>query len=555
MNRTRGTVVGLLAGVVTLLWPGTAWNAPGAEDAVPQLFQHSSRCQACHNGLTAPDGRDVSVGVDWRSSMMANAARDPYWQGAVRREITDHPAAQAAIEDECTKCHLPMARFLHREIDEQGVLFDHLTGIQDPGLTTLGMDGVSCTLCHQIQADNLGEEASLVGGFEIDTATAWGSRAIRGPFEVDEGRTRIMNSASEFDPTAGPQMKSSDLCATCHTLITHALGPGGVVIGELPEQVPYQEWEHSAYFETRSCQQCHMPALEQPAAISSVWPQDRDGVSPHVFHGGNFVIPRMLNEHRAELGTVALPAEQSATADRSAAHVQAKAAEVTVDDVVIEEGQLVAEITVRNRAGHKFPTAYPSRRAWLHVSVDDAGGQRLFESGAFAQDGSIEGNDNDQDASSFEPHHLEITRGDQVQIYEPILTDVGGEVTTGLLSATAYAKDNRLLPEGFDKTTAHEWVDVHGLARDDADFTASGDTTRYRVDLGGAAGPFHVSVELWFQPIGYRWAENFRGTDAVETQRFVGYYDEMAATSAVVVAEAAVRVDEPPPPAVEEETD
>ena len=30
--------------------------------------------------------------------MMANSAKDPYWQAGVRREVMDHPQAQAAIE-------------------------------------------------------------------------------------------------------------------------------------------------------------------------------------------------------------------------------------------------------------------------------------------------------------------------------------------------------------------------------------------------------------------------------------------------------------------------
>lgn len=37
-------------------------------------FQTSDRCIACHNGLTIRSGRDVSIGFDWRSSIMANAA-------------------------------------------------------------------------------------------------------------------------------------------------------------------------------------------------------------------------------------------------------------------------------------------------------------------------------------------------------------------------------------------------------------------------------------------------------------------------------------------------
>ena len=40
-----------------------------------------------------------------------------------------------------------------------------------------------------------------------------------------------------------------------------------------------------------------------------------------------------------------------------------------------------------------------------------------------------------------------------------------------------------------------------------------------------------------YQPIGYRWAENLRAYDAPETQRFVRYYQSMAAASALVIAE------------------
>ena len=65
-------------------------------------------------------------------------------------------------------------------------------------------------------------------------------------------------------------------------------------------------------------------------------------------------------------------------------------------------------------------------------------------------DGSISGNDNDADRSRFEPHYTEISEPGQVQIYEPIMADSQGKVTTGLLSAVRYVKDNRILPNGFD---------------------------------------------------------------------------------------------------------
>jgi hypothetical protein len=47
-----------------------------------------------------------------------------------------------------------------------------------------------------------------------------------------------------------------------------------------------------------------------------------------------------------------------------------------------------------------------------------------------------------------------------------------------------------------------------------------------------------VAVELWYQPIGFRWAHNLGAYSASEPQRFVRYYEQAAQKSAVVLAKA-----------------
>ena len=116
-------------------------------------------------------------------------------------------------------------------------------------------------------------------------------------------------------------------------------------------------------------------------------------------------------------------------------------------------GRLEADVLVRNLGGHKLPTAYPSRRVWLAVTVENGAGRLVFSSGQVEATGAIAGNDNDQDGSRVEPHYCEIRSEDQVQIYEAIMATPAGTVTTGVLSAVSYVKDNRLLPRGFDKRT------------------------------------------------------------------------------------------------------
>jgi cytochrome c551/c552 len=399
---------------------------------------------------------------------------------------------------------------------------------------------VSCTLCHQIGPDRLGTPESFVGNFAL--ARPEGAPRMFGPFDVDAGRTAIMRSATGVQPANAEHIQRSEVCATCHTLITEAFGPSGEVVGRLPEQVMYLEWRHSAYAKDRSCQSCHMPRVTA-TPIASVTGEARDHLAKHAFLGGNVFMLRMLNRHRDELGVVAPSVELDASAGATLRQLQAETATISVARASAAGGELTAVVAVRNLTGHKLPTGYPSRRAWLHVTVRDAGGRVIFESGAVGPNGAIAGNDNDAEASRFEPHFQEIRRSDQVQIYESIMADPSGSVTTGLLRATRYLKDNRLLPDGFDKRTAEPDIAVHGEALGDADFLAGTDAVRFVVPLSGASGPFRIEAELRFQTIAFRWADNLRRYDAPEPKRFVTFYDGMAGSSSVVLASAVAIVE------------
>ncbi len=502
-------------------------------------FHTSDRCLACHNGLTTSTGEDVSIGFDWRASIMANSSRDPYWHASVRRETLDHPQAKADVEDECSICHMPITRYEAKLHGEKGQIFSHLPFDQDKKQSAQAADGVTCSVCHQIGKEGLGTDASFNGGFVVDPPKSKNDHPEYGPYQIDPGRTRIMDtSTGGFKPTQASHIQESDLCGTCHTLYTTPLGAGGKEIGRFPEQMPYLEWRHSSYRGKYSCQSCHMPVVQGEAPITAVLGQPRPDVHQHVFVGGNFLMERMLNLYRTELDVAALPAELTAATERTAAFLQSQAARVSIRKVEVVGGKIQADVFVENLTGHKLPTAYPSRRAWLHVVISDRNGRKVFESGALNPDGSIEGNDNDANPSRYEPFYREITGSDQVQIYEPILGDAQGHVTTGLLSTVRYLKDSRLLPSGFDKQTADKDIAVVGDAAEDPNFTDAGDLVRYSVPTGDALGPFHVQAELWYQPIGFRWAHNLAPYNAMEPQRFVRYYESMSKTTAIVLARA-----------------
>jgi hypothetical protein len=285
-----------------------------------------------------------------------------------------------------------------------------------------------------------------------------------------------------------------------------------------------------------------MPEVTTPTRIASVLGEERTGLGRHTFIGGNFFMLRMLNRYRNELGVDARPQELEAAANATIAQLQRDTAEISVRPAGAGAGALAVDVTVSNLTGHKLPTAYPSRRAWLHLTVRDSQDQVVFNSGALDPSGLIRGNDNDADGTRVEPHYAEIRSEDQVQIYESVMRDVNGGVTTGLLQATGYIKDNRLLPRGFDKTTAARDIAVVGAAQQDTDFAAEGDRVRYVVNTAGRTGPFRIDTELRYQPISYRWAQNLRAYEAGETRRFVTWFDAMAEGSSVILARTSVTV-------------
>jgi hypothetical protein len=506
-----------------------------AAPKLPRLFLTSGRCVACHNGILTPSGEDVSIGTSWGTSMMANSSRDPYWQASIRRETLEHPPAGAVIENECAACHMPMARFEAKARGLEGRVFAHLPVYR--AVTeedALAADGVSCSMCHQIRSDKLGTPESFTAGFVVDITTPHGKRQVFGPFDIDEGRAGVMRSSAGFHPEKADHIRSSELCATCHTLYTHALNDKSEVVGTLPEQVPYLEWKHSAYAGGQSCQSCHMPGVDDETPITGILGKPRQGFSKHVFAGGNFFIPRLLGLHRAALGVNAPSEDLEAASLRTITHLETEAAVISLPRAEIADGQLLVDVVVANMAGHKLPTAYPSRRAWIHFVVRDGAGNLVFESGRLNPDGSIEGNDNDADGTRFEPHHAEISRSGDVEIYEGILAGPDERVTTVLLTASHYVKDNRLLPKGFDKSTAEADIAAKGGAAEDRDFVAGSDRVRFFVKTEGAAGPFEIQAELVYQPISYRWAHNLELKPSAEADRFLPYYKDMPIRSAVL---------------------
>ena len=485
-------------------------------------YAGSGVCAQCHDGLREPSGGDVSIADDWRSTMMANAARDPLWQVKVYSETTRNPGLAGVIEDKCATCHMPMARSELILGGEKVSVWggNGLLNKEHP-FHGLAMDGVSCALCHQISEENLASDESFSGHFLIDPEARRPDRGIFGPYPNPVANP--MRNTVRFTPRHSGHVDEAGLCATCHTLFTPIINDQGQHVGDFPEQTPYLEWKNSVYAEGRaqakSCQDCHMPVASGGIIISNRPPRGLTPRSPffkHFFVGGNAVMLEFLSRYREDFDLNTSEQGLARTKERTEHQLQTGTADIEIAGLRADGRTLIAVVRVQNKTGHKFPTGFPSRRAWIHMIVTDSGGSVLFESGEPGPSGSIAGNDADRDPVSWEPHHTVIRDSGQVQIYEVIMGDLAGKVTYTLLEASDRLKDNRLLPYGFIEAEAGGDIRVVGEAREDERFVGGEHVVTYEVPLRETNAPYRLTVELLYQSVSYSFWRDLLDDEATQ---------------------------------------
>jgi hypothetical protein len=493
-------------------------------------FSGSGNCSLCHNSLTDTKTDDVSIESDWSTSMMANSTRDPFWRAKVASEIQRNPQYKALLDDKCSRCHAPMANveasFHGSSIELFGEGFLNPTNIYYNN----AMDGVSCTVCHQIEDnETLGTLAGFSGNYSIVDQGTNAERTAYGQYTDPAINPMLMNTG--FRPTYATHISSSELCATCHNLKTPFVDSSGTVMSttpesEFPEQMVYSEWENSSFSSgptAKSCQDCHMPKTDG-VKISNRPPflAPRDDFARHTLVGANTAMLDILSRNK---DTLAVTAENfEATILRARAMLET-AADIEVVNENLLNNELTIQLRINNRSGHKLPTSFPSRRVYIHFVVRNGAGNIIFESGKTNPDGSIVGADADTDLNRYEPHYEEITQENQVQIYEPIMADTDGNVTYTLLRAASYVKDNRIPPTGFDKNVVADDIRVAGAALSDVNFNSGSDIITYKIDVG-SSNAINFTAALMYQSLAYGFVNDlFQDSNNPEVAKFEALYD------------------------------
>ncbi len=298
---------------------------------------------------------------------------------------------------------MPMMRYEAKLAGGEGEAFAHLP----PDLSKLGDrladDGVSCSVCHQITDQNLGKRESFVGGFKIDEKARPDERHVYGQFDVKKGHTTIMKSSSTFQPIEKPSTSARRSCAPrairSSRQALDSAGQGdrraartgaipGMAAQRLQGDTKLPVLSHAGREGRRAD---HVGLRRAPCRFFAAHVRRRQ-----FLHAAD---AEPVPQRPVRLG--AAPGNGCGGEPDDCAPAIGSGQGHVCSSVDVRNGRLDAAISVENLGGHKLPTAYPSRRVWLHVTVRDRNGKAVFESGALNPNGAIQGNDNDEDGSSF----------------------------------------------------------------------------------------------------------------------------------------------------------
>ena len=396
----------------------------------------------------------MSIGTTWRASMMAHSARDPYWQAGVRREVTDHPQRAGGDRERMLAAATCRWRTLKRSAEAGGSPSSptfHRRARPPPSIRSPSKASPARCVIRSRATDSA--EGQLHRRLR-DRDGAAGARPtdVRARTRSSLARASVMRSATGLQPTASTHIQRSELCATCHTLYTHALNAPGEAIERAPgaDALPGMAAQ-------RVPRHAELPVLPHAGGRRSrcrsprCSGKPREGVSRHDFRGANFFMLGILNRFRPSWASWRDPRSSMRPSCGRKRFLQSSSASLSVE----------RERDRRRSAGRRRPRAQPGgpQAADRRIRRDAPGctssfatargascsrraaSRRRARSPATTTTGTPPASSRTT-ARSARPTRCRSTRRSWAQ---------HGPVTTGLLSAVSYSRQPS--SSGVDSTS------------------------------------------------------------------------------------------------------
>jgi hypothetical protein len=173
--------------------------------------------------------------------------------------------------------------------------------------------------------------------------------------------------------------ENSTYCRSCHN----------VVINGLDVEVTYDEWERSIYASRGDshCQDCHMPTYSGQAAVDG--PQ-RERLHRHWFTGVDVAMTD-FPDHEGNVQRVDELLKNAVTFSIDAPEA-----------VAAGDTALIGASVYNDKTGHAIPTGTSfARQMWIEISVADAAGDTLYQTGHLDANGDLRDASTDPDLVLF----------------------------------------------------------------------------------------------------------------------------------------------------------
>ncbi len=296
-----------------------------------------------------------------------------------------------------------------------------------------------------------------------------------------------------------------------------------------------------------------MPEINGPVKISHVppWLDGRTPYGKHHFAGANVFMLKMLRNNIQTLSLTADIQHFDSSIQRTYDNLQLRTLNLSLTEVNRTDDSLYIDVKIENMAGHKLPSAYPSRRVFVElIGVADSG-DTLFHSGKMDHNFNIIDEDPD-----YEPHHNIIDMQEKVQIYEMVMANVNGDVTTVLERAYEHLKDNRIPPLGFQIAhQSYDTIQIIGHAIMDDDFNAidgeegnGADVIHYQMGVDQSIEDISITTNVYYQTVSLKWLQQMFEYSSSDIDLFKSLYETSDRAPVLlaqsVITSQAVAVDE-----------